>query len=126
MTVPPCVSFNEHTGRHFNTIYLSLQEFVTSLHKHCTQHHSTNCRECPQLLKAAQTILANGLKSLFKVAFPDVTYTAYNARRRLSQLPLVTIRIGNRSSGNSTIIVMEYVNGVDYIKFAHYLIECMC
>ena len=42
----------------------------------------------------------------------------------MSQLPLVTIRIGNPSSGKSTIIVMEYVNGIDYIKFAHYLNAC--
>jgi hypothetical protein len=53
-----------------------------------------------------------------------VTYTAYSAKRRLSQLPLVTLCIGSPSSGTATVVAMEYVNGVDYVKLAHFLTAC--
>lgn len=72
-------------------------------------------------------ILENGicsLSSLFKMAFLDVTYTAYNAKRWLVQLPIVTFRINEPSSGSSMIMVMEYVHSVDYSKFAHFLSAC--
>ena len=47
---------------------------------------------------------------------PGVAYTAERARRKLLQMPLVAVHIGNPAKGQSYSILMEKFSGVDYSK----------
>ena len=102
---------------------LSLKEYMLQLQKHCILHHS-DCHKCPRLLNAGGTILKEGfstLSSVFRQSFPGVTYTSNNAKRCLLQLPLAAVRLNTPKSGKSEIYLMEYVEGVDYVKLGHFL-----
>ena len=71
------------------------------------------------MLKVANTILEQGyctLSDAFRLASPTVKYTAEHARRKLLQMPLVCIRIGDPSKGQSFSILMERFPGTDYTK----------
>ena len=73
------------------------------------------------MIKAAHIVLQNGICSLstvFRTAFPHVSYIAQQARSRLLQMPLVAIRIGTPSSGNCSIQITEYISGLNYSNFA--------
>ena len=54
------------------------------------------------------------LCDIFKSSFPGVTYTADNAKRKLLQMPLVALRLGQPSSGTSKLIVMEKFPHLNY------------
>ena len=63
------------------------------------------------LLHAAEMILMYdhmySLRDVFSSSFPGVTYTADNAKRKLLQMPLVAMRLGQPSTGKSKTVVME-------------------
>ena len=99
---------------------MSLQEYCAACNSYCLSFHRSLCTKCPGMIKAAVMIMEKGvclLSSVFRESFPNATYNATNAKRRLLQLPVVALRIGEASSGNAEIYVMEMVQGVDYIKF---------
>ena len=76
------------------------------------------------MLTAAEMVLDKGiipLSLVFRTAFPDVTYGATPAKRRLLQMPLVVIRIGEPHRGNSQLYIMEYVHGMNYGNLAQFL-----
>lgn len=76
----------------------------------CEQEHGQPCPDCPPLLHAAEMILQSHICSLpdvFKSSFPGVTYAAENAKRRLLQMPITTLRLGQPSTGKTKIVVME-------------------
>lgn len=56
------------------------------------------------------------LAEAFKLASPGVKYTAEHARRKFLQMPLISIRIGDPSRGQSFSILMETFAGMDYSK----------
>ena len=56
------------------------------------------------------------LEEAFKLASPSVKYTAEHARRKFSQMPLISIHIGDPSSRQSFSILMEKFAGMDYSK----------
>ncbi len=96
---------------------LSLKEFVDIKRYICAQEHSQPCPHCPPLFCAARLILQGHICSLpdvFRLSFPGVTYTAENAKRKLLQMPLVTLRLGQPSTGNSKTVVMEKFDQVNY------------
>ena len=71
------------------------------------------------MLKVANVILQQGyctLSEAFKLVSPMVRYTAEHARRRLLQMPLICIRIGEPQKGQSFSILMEKFPGTDYSK----------
>ena len=51
---------------------------------------------------------------MFRTAFPKIKYTAEVARRRLLQMPLVSIVVGNHSTGTSLSYLLECQVGVNY------------
>lgn len=76
---------------------LSLKEYMDIKTYICEQEHCQPCPDCPPLLCAAKLILQGHICSLpdiFRSSFPGVTYTAENAKRRLLQMPLATVRLG--------------------------------
>lgn len=96
---------------------LNLQEYVNVRKYVCLQNHDSDCIKCSPMLAAAEMILKESIYSLpvlFKTFFPSVSYNSHQAKRRLLQMPLATIRIGSPSSGNSMVYVMEFFKGVDY------------
>ena len=98
---------------------LSLSEYVEARSTYCSSAHANPCSKCERLLHVAMIILEQSYCSLaqaFRVASPDGKYTSELARRLLLQMPLVSIRIGNASQGNSCSILMEKFSGTDYRK----------
>ena len=96
---------------------LSLKEDIDIKTYICEQEHFQPCPDCPLLLCAAKFILQDHICSLpdvFKASFPGVTYTAEHAKCRLLQMPLATLRLGQPSTGNSKIVVMEKFSEVNY------------
>ena len=74
-------------------------------------------------LYAAKFILRDHICSLpdvLKVSFPGVTY---HAKHRLLQMPLATLRLGQPSTGNSKIVVMEKFSEVNYYSLQKILEE---
>lgn len=108
-------SLNNYTVINENTSVsklddLSLKEYTDVKKYICEQEHGQPCPDCPPFLHAAEMILQGHICSLshvFKSSFPGVTYTAENAKRRLLQMPLATLRLGQPSTGKSEIVVME-------------------
>ena len=48
------------------------------------------------------------LSKAFRIAFPSATYHSQNAKCRVLQIPLVSLRIGSPSDGCSEIYLFEY------------------
>ena len=74
------------------------------------------------MIKVANLVIEAGvcsLHSVFKAAFPSVTYHTMNAKRKLLQMPLVAFQ------GNKEVFLMELVEGVDYLKVVHFINACM-
>ena len=68
------------------------------------------------MLQIAETVLTIGfitLKQAFTTAFPTVTYTQFNAKRLLLQMPLVCLRLDYKP-GKSECILIEYHDRVNY------------
>ena len=87
----------------------------------CLRKHGQACHICPPLLSVAEKVLRDGLCTLrdaFDVAYPDVTYNVGQAKRKFLQMPLVSIRIGNPSSGTSCTFLMERVDNTDYVRMS--------
>ena len=99
---------------------LSLSEYVAARAAHCSTNHARPCCSgCDGLLMVGKTVLEQGYCSLseaFKLASQGVKYTAEHARRKFLQMPLVSIRIGDPSRGQSFSILMEMFPGMDYSK----------
>ena len=77
------------------------------------------CSVCEGLITVGKSVLENGyilLSEAFKLASPGVKYSAEHARRKLLQLPLVAIRIGNPVRGQAFSILIEMFSGVDYSR----------
>ena len=71
------------------------------------------------MLKVANIVLEQGyctLSDAFRSTSPMVKYMAEHARRKMLQMPLTYIRIGDPSKGQSFSILMEKFPGTDYAK----------
>lgn len=58
------------------------------------------------MIKAANLVLDSGicsLQSVFKEIFPNVTYHTGNAKRRLLQMPLVTVQVQDLSTNRAEV-----------------------
>ena len=116
-----CVSSNVH---------LTLKEFMLACKEYCRLHHNHSlCTECPGLINTAKLVSDHGFYSLsaaFKSSFPDISYSSGTAKRKLLQMPLVAITLGEPSSGKSEVYLMEAVNGLDYQKLINFLESKLC
>lgn len=105
----------------------SLKEYIDIKNYICEQEHDQPCEDCPPLLHAAKMILMQdhiySLCDIFKTSFPGVAYTADNAKRKLLQLPLVTMRLGEPSFGKSKLVVMEKFPQLNYQRLQKVLEE---
>jgi hypothetical protein len=109
-----CCCSNEH---------ISLSDFASSLPQYCSREHASSCLICPPLLTVAQMVLDSGyvlLSEAFRSAFPLVTYHSHSAKRLL-QLPLVALRVGNPESGFSEVYLFEHFRNVNYQQFLRLL-----
>ena len=100
---------------------LSLLEYIHAHSIYCSSKHTQPCTECTAMLSIANTILDDGyakLSSSFRTAFPALTYKADIARQKVLQMPLVCIRFGTPKEGTSSWFLFEYMEGVNYNKFA--------
>ncbi len=100
---------------------LSLSDYVRAREAHCSRFHRSPCVNCERMLRVAQLVLTEGYCSLypaFSIVSPGVKYTAETARRKLLQMPLVAVRLGNPNKGNSFTILLEYCHGVDYSRLS--------
>jgi len=70
------------------------------------------------MINVAQTIMSEGmcsLQSLFQQNFLGISYTTVNAKRRILQMPLITLLL-KLKKGKANIYVMELIHGIDYEK----------
>ena len=58
---------------------------------------------------------------MYSTAFPHLTYQPTQAKRRLLQMPIDALRLGEPSSGYAAVQLMELVPGVDYFMIFHFL-----
>ena len=63
----------------------------------------------------------SSLSSAFAVVSPDVDYTAERAKRKLLQLPVVSVRMGDPLKGRSYTILLEKFPGIDFGKLTLFL-----
>ena len=97
---------------------LSLKDYVYTRLKFCQCKHAQPCHRCGRLLDVANIVLEKGfvqLKTAFEIACPNVTYTSKNAKRKLLQMPLASISVGELCKGTSRVFLVEKQNNVQYI-----------
>ena len=102
---------------------LSLKEYVSVRTMDCHSRHTQPCFQCAALTSVANRVEQEGhirLSTAFKMAFPSQAYKADIARQRMLQMPLACIRVGKPESGTAAWFLVEYVEGVNYINFAHF------
>ena len=112
-------------GVYVSNLDLTLEEFCKACKAHCLERHDqTKCKKCTHMIAAAEVVERERictLSSLFKEAFPGVSYTSDSARKCLLQIPLVCIRVGEPSDGTSQLLVFESTKGADYQKIRQIL-----
>lgn len=100
-----------------------MSEYLHTRAVDCQDCHKQPCVQCSGLLSVGSCILEEGFMLLsiaFKQAFPNQTYKSDIAILCLLQMPLVSVRIGTPESGRAAWFLIEHIEGVDYIKFAHF------
>ena len=96
---------------------LYLTQFISALAVHCPTIHTQPCNGSNNLINIGRIVLEQGyiiLSEAFKLASPGVKYTAEHGRRKILQLPLVAIRIGNPERGHLFSVLMERFSAIDY------------
>ena len=61
------------------------------------------------------------LPQAFNIVSPMVKYRAEQACRMLPQIPFVSIRIGDPSSGKSFSVLLEKIHGADFTKIVLFI-----
>ena len=100
---------------------LSLGDYVLARSEFCSRTHAQPCNICAQLLKVADAILKEGyvtLQEAYRLVSPNAKYDTEKAKRKLLQLPIASIRIGQAASGTAFTILMEYHQSVQYDKLS--------
>lgn len=100
---------------------LSLHDYIHTRSLYCNTQHMQPCSECTGMLSIANTVARNGycrLSVSFKKAFPTLSYKTDIARQRVLRMPLACIRLGSTEKGTSAWYLTEYIEGVNYQKFA--------
>ena len=106
---------------------LSLEEYCLACKEYCSLRHIDTMCDCSGMIAAAEKILKEGicsLSSVYRTAFPNLTYQPTQAKRKLLQMPLAAVRLGEPSSGRAEVQLMELIPGVNYIKILHFLTGC--
>lgn len=96
---------------------LSLEEYVEVRSLVCSTTQKQPCKNCCGLLQVGNEALQKGFlrfKSAFVMAYPGAAYRPWDARRRMLQMLLVSLEIGNRSRGTYYIFLVEKQDHVKY------------
>jgi hypothetical protein len=96
---------------------LSLSNYADARSYVCKARHKQPCQLCLSMIKVAQKILHEGflkLKDAFTMTSPGVSYTSLHARRKLLQMPLVSIGVGDQKNGNYCVYLVEKQSTVHY------------
>ncbi len=96
---------------------LSLSDYADARSYVCKPRHKQPCQLCLSMIKVAQKILHEGflkLKDAFTMTSPGVSYTSLHARRKLLQMPLVSIGVGDKKNGNYCVYLVEKQSTVHY------------
>ena len=99
---------------------LTLINYIEARWYVCCKRHVQPCSLWFGMLKVAQKIIEDGymkLKVAFEIVSPNVTYTVLHARRKLLQMPLATLGIGERSKGNYCVFLVENNSSVHFNIF---------
>ena len=102
---------------------LTLREYIAARTLYCEMHHKQPCTSCNAMLHVAQAVSSNGFQKLseaFRAAFLNLTYKQDTARLRLLQMPLVCICLGDSRKQTQFWYLVEFIEGVDYMKFVHF------
>ena len=81
---------------------LSLNDYANARSYVCKARHSQPRQLCSGMIKVARMIVDKGylkLKDAFIMTSPGATYTSLHARRKLLQMPLVSIGVGDQKKG---------------------------
>lgn len=107
---------------------LSLANYALARTVLCNRTHNQPCNQCTQLLKVADVVLKEGFITLgegfitlgeaFRLVSPNTKYDTAQAKRKLLQLPLASIRVGLPSSGTACTLLVEHQHSLDYEKLS--------
>lgn len=100
---------------------LSLTEYITVRKAYWSCNHKSPCTLREKLLLVASTVVKEGYVSLpqaFSIVSPNVRYTAEKARKKLLQMPLVAVCVGDPCKGKSFTLLLEHYSRVNYSKMS--------
>ena len=99
---------------------LSLIDYVRVRQIHCSLRHQSKLScICDKMLHVAEIVLKEGYCSLshaYAIVSPGVKYDPGKARRKLLQMPLASVTIGEAGRGKSFTVLIEYTHGVNYAR----------
>lgn len=98
---------------------LSLSDYSKARILYCKLYHESTCVNCARIVDFIQIITEEGyclLRKAFNIVCPGIIYSPDKARRKLLQIPVVAIRIGDVNKGNSFTILTESMHGVNYVR----------
>ena len=93
---------------------LSLEEYCLANKEYCSLRHIDTMCDCSGMIAAAEKILKEGicsLSSVYRTAFPNLTYQPTQAKRKLLQMPIAAVRLGEPSSGRAEVQLLHFLTG---------------
>ena len=101
------IPYRSHSHKHIklkdnvcvsSNVYLTLNEFMLACKEHCKLHHSHSLyTERNGLINTAKLVTDHGFYSRLQI-FPGVSYSSATAKRKLLQMPLAAITLGEPTS----------------------------
>ena len=104
-----------------NCSTLSLADYALARFRICNRTHNQPCSHRAQLLKVAEIVLNGGfitLSKAFPLVSPNAKYDTVQGKRKLLQLPLASIRIGEPFSGTVFTLLVEHQRILEYEKLS--------
>ena len=101
--------------------HLSLSDYIIARRAFCDLMHTAPCTTCEQMLMVAQIVSNDRYCSLcraYSIVSPDTEYHSFNARRKLLQMPLVSVCVGDPAKGRSFTILIEHSHGANYSRMS--------
>ena len=99
---------------------LNLVEYINVCQFVCKSSHQQPCRDCKGKLCVARYIVEHGfvkLTTAFAMSCPNVKYSAKDARRKLLQMPISAIGVGEKNAGTYCFFLVEKKSHMSYVVF---------
>ena len=121
---------SKYSDRHKKNIYsgvsvchyssLSLSDYVLARSEFCSGTHHQPCCRCSKIQEVADTILKEefiALHKAYQLVSPNTkSDIMVKAKRKLLQLPLVPITIGQPNSGAAFTLLVEHQQFLNYVQ----------